>query len=523
MAKYNGLRAGIMNENLGSLASGSGGLSAQDIQGINTAVPGAGAQKFMNWQPDSRVGAAQPMNPMMGGGLSMDTPVDLSKPVAPAAIDAAFVKGRLAATGEQLDIAKNTREEKKFGWEESEYKREVAIREGMAQASQLGGYTGVVEFLKQVDPDKALKFEMKKNDLDQALMSTDVYKMAHSNDKLKVMVEGYDILSKMGAGLLFAKPEERGAMYEGMKPLFAQVLGEGNVPDTVEAAAPMLMMAAAQNDPKNLQTQAAKLREGAASTIGKLQQDYNNYIAQGGSIEDPEAKNIQKQIDALNTKADQATDVAQTAHYRNIMNNAKTQNDNYKIQSAMQDDYNKDPVIKSAATQTQVLDKLNSLLSQTAPGQGQTGTALAYTLAKWWGDSRVSDADFDIQTKGSSTLMNLKKTIESAYDSKGQVSFDSTQLGQIKDLISATQSIQTKRVNERNDYWREQSLRFSRPPSQDGVDKGFQVNLQYLNQPPQEDIEILKKAPTPKNQEYFKNHYGQGALDSVMNSLGTPE
>lgn len=522
MTKYNGLRAGIMNENLGSLTSGSGGLSAQDIQDINTATPGAGAQGFMKWQPDSRVGAAQPMNPMMGGGLSMDTPVDLSKPVAPAAIDAAFVKGRLAATGEQIDIAKNTREEKKFGWEESEYKREVAIREGMAQASQLGGYTGVVEFLKQVDPDKALKFEMKKNDLDQALMSTDVYKMAHSNDKLKVMVEGYDILSKMGSGLLFAKPEERGAMYEGMKPLFAQVLGEGNVPDTVEAATPMLMMAAAQNDPKNLIANANVTNIKAASAIGKLQQDARAYLQAGGSVDDKDYKQIQTQIDALNNKAKQTEMVAFDMEVKQKQAVVRQSKDKIQAQAAaaqldktVGDMYKKDSKGYETYLETSAgLEAAINALKQN-PDDPIAKVALKRNVAMANNKGQLTDPDVQDFAQSDSVLIQVLKKVESATTGT-EVVLNPDEIGRLVNLADHMKDVQESRQAKRNRFWQEQAKSYST--------EDHQVKINYYQAVPRAARDELKANPTPENIQYFKDTFNVSDtyIDSLLKPLKDP-
>ncbi len=522
MAKYNGLRAGIMNENQGSLTKGNGGLSAQDIQDINTAVPGAGAQKFMNWQPDSRVGAAQPMNPMAGGGLSMDTPVDLSKPVAPAAIDAAFVKGRMAATDEQISIAKNTREEKRFGWEENEYKREVAIREGMAQASQLGGYTGVVEFLKQVDPDKALKFEMKKNDLDQALMSTDIYKMAASNVKLRVMVEGYDILSKMGAGLLFAKPEERASMYEGMKPLFAQVLGEGNVPETVEDATPMLMMAAAQNDPKNLVANANVTNIKAASTIGKLQQDARAYLQAGGSVDDKDYKDIQAQIEAQNNKAKQTEMVAfdmEAKQKQNAIaqskNEIQAKNAAAQLDKTVNEGYRKDS--KSYETYLEAQAKIDAAIQvlKQNPSDAVAQEALRRGIGMAYNKGAFGDKDAEAFASSDGAAVQVWKKFLSL--GTGQVvKLVPDEIGALDNLAEHIKDVNETRQAKTNRFWQEQSKSYSTD--------NHQVKINYYQAVPNAAKEQLKQAPTPENIQYFKDTFNVSDtyIDNLLAPLKTP-
>lgn len=138
----------------------------------------------------------------------------------------------------------------KFQWEGQDREKQQAIQAGMAEAAKTGGYSGVVAYLQNADPEMAMKFEYSKNKLDQSMMETEAFQLAHANDKAKVLMEGYGIMGKMGYALLNAAPEDRDEMYQGMLPMIKAV--NPNAPDTLdEKAAGMLMLGAAQAMPTN--------------------------------------------------------------------------------------------------------------------------------------------------------------------------------------------------------------------------------------------------------------------------------
>ena len=516
-----------LKSNQGSLTQ-DGSLTAQDIEDVNRAVPGQGAQGFMKWQPDPRTGASVPMSGLATGLGDGSSYGDLSTGVAPADIDAAWVKGRLMATDEQLAKNKDAREasdqgmeEEEFGWKKNEYGRAVAIREGMAQAAQLGGYTGVVEYLKQVDPDRALEFEKGKNELDQALMSTDVFKMAHSNDKLKVMAEGYSIISKMGAGLLNAKDtNEAQAMWDGMKPMAEQILGEGNVPADIRdpRTQGMFMMAAAQNDPKNLIAQARLEEVKAGSTIGKLQQDARSYLNAGGSTNDQDYINIQNQIEALNNKAKQTHMLALGAEAKQkqaaviqAKNEVQAKAAGAQLDSVAQKGYQKDS--KNYEKYLESSAKIDGAIAalKEDPNNPVAQEALRRGIGMAYNSGAFGDKDAEAFSSSDGLAVQVWKKIQSAGAGE-VVKLTAEELGRLSNLSDHIKDVNETRQAKTNRFWQQQSKDYSTD--------NHQVKINFYTAVPNAAKDELKKAPTPENINYFKQTFN--VSDDYVNSLLEP-
>lgn len=516
-----------LKSNQGSLTQG-GSLTTQDIEDVNRAVPGQGAQGFMKWQPDPRTGASVPMSGLVAGLGDGSSYGDLSTGVAPADIDAAWVKGRLMATDEQLAKNEDAREasdqgmeEEEFGWKKNEYGRAVAIREGMAQAAQLGGYTGVVEYLKQVDPDRALEFEKGKNELDQALMSTDVFKMAHSNDKLKVMAEGYSIISKMGAGLLNAKnTDEAQAMWDGMKPMAEQILGEGNVPADVRdpRTQGMFMMAAAQNDPKNLIANANLTNMKASSTIGKLQQDARNYLAAGGSTKDKDYQDIQAQIASQNNKAKQTEMLALDMEVKQKQLGVRQSKDKIQAKAAaaqldktVGDMYKKDSKGYEEYLETSAgLEAAINALKEN-PNDPIAKVALKRNVAMANNKGQLTDPDVQDFAQSDSVLVQALKKVES-IGTGVEVVLTPDEIGRLVNLANHMKEVQEARQAKRNRFWQQQAKDYST--------EDHQVKINYYQAVPKAARDELKKKPTPENIQYFKDTFN--VSDTYINSLLKP-
>lgn len=453
------------------------------------------------------------------GGAGIILPKDGSR------VNMSYIEGALRAKDEirkdqsmamQQQYANQSAQ--RFQWEGQDREKQQEILTGMQNAAQSGGYTGVIQYLQKTDPSIALKFEKSKNELDQAMMETQTYQLAHSNDKLKVMVEGYDILSKMGSGLLNAQPEERENMYQAMLPMVKQV--NPNAPDTLDdKAISMFMLAAAQRDPNSLKLQSQQVQEGAATYIAKLHQDYNNYIAKGGSPDDPTAQDIQKQIQATNNKADQAKDVADQAHYKNIMQGAVTAKNNFTLQSSMQKNY--DQRTKPFMEKQMALANVKAQLQELLNGNPNAGIALQFAIARVNnGAGALTQPDVDAASGGDSGVAQIQKKLLSAVGSEGQVTFNDREKVWLKDLVKAYEKAYTTKLNDINNYYQQQAIQFSRPPSQDGTDKGFQIKLNYVNNPSADAVNYLVNNPTPEVQAQFKQKYGLDPAEYINQASG---
>ncbi len=168
--------------------------------------------------------------------------------------------------GIRLDDQSMKREE--FGWKKKDRYKQEAIDKGMIEASQAGGYTGVVQYLSQVDPEKAIQFHANKLALDDKIMQNDVMKSVVQNKKMDAMFESYGVIGKMGAALLNAPETQRADMYQQILPMVKKVVPDA--PDTLNGQAiGMFMLGAAQSMDANQIASTALGVDKATDAIGK--------------------------------------------------------------------------------------------------------------------------------------------------------------------------------------------------------------------------------------------------------------
>lgn len=201
------------------------------------------------------------------------------------------MQGYLKAQKEGREQAADIREERKlgmaeekFGWERDAHAEEQLLQEGMRLAAQDGGYSGVIKYLEKANPERALIFTSAKEKLDSQIMENDVMRAikipAMQQDAL---LDSYGKLGKMGAALLQAPAEFRDAMYEKMLPV-AKLINP-SMPDNLQEAAPMFLLAAAQATPVN---QLFKHEDGvyqAQHTVGKLNADIAQALKSGATLD----------------------------------------------------------------------------------------------------------------------------------------------------------------------------------------------------------------------------------------------
>lgn len=206
----------------------------------------------------------------------------------------------------QADLAMRQEE---FDWKRQDRARALEIDKGMGEALQFGGYTGVIDYLKEVDPERAIQFHANKLKLDRDIMTNDVMRDTVPLQKGKAMMESYSILGRMGLSILNAPDNQKDRMYESMKPILNQVLGDG-APGTLEEATPLFMLGAAQMVPVN-QVAAAKQGIGViddeisrvtgAMKALELRGDVNSpaYDAYGKKLQQLQGVNRTEQLKAM--------------------------------------------------------------------------------------------------------------------------------------------------------------------------------------------------------------------------------
>lgn len=196
-----------------------------------------------------------------------------------------------------------------FDWKRKDRDREMAIQSGMSEAAQQGGFEGVIDYLTNADPDRALDFAAKKNSLDQAMMKTDTIKSLIPIQQAAAMAEGYGIIGKMGTALLRAPDEDRQGMYQNMLPVLKKI--NPDAPDSLnQDAVNMFMLGAAQAMPANLLYANDKKLNQYQSAIGQKMGDYQRIVEQYGA-DSPQAQILKNSIfnDSMNkgmTAAEQA-------------------------------------------------------------------------------------------------------------------------------------------------------------------------------------------------------------------------
>lgn len=218
--------------------------------------------------------------------------------------DPNFYNGYMKMKGFQMQEAQQGMEQESLGWKRTDRDKARMISDGMATAAGKGGYEGVIDYLKGVDPEKAIAFTKEKLDLDKSIMQNDMYKFMTPIEKEKALVDGYGSLGKLGMALAKAPPGQQQAMYDLMKPMVKAI--NPNAPDDVAHTLPMFMLSAYQAIPNN---QLFKYNDGiqqAESNVGKINNDIQRRINAGADPQtDPALQSLIAQRDQYKTKGEQ--------------------------------------------------------------------------------------------------------------------------------------------------------------------------------------------------------------------------
>lgn len=181
-----------------------------------------------------------------------------------------------------------------FGWKREDRQRDQMIQQGIAQAGQEGGYEGVIDYLKQADPERAIDFTNKKLALDRNMMTTDTMKALAPSQQAAAMVEGYGIFGRMSQALLQAPEEDRDGMYKHILPILKQV--NPYAPEQLDHdAKDMLLLGAAQYDPNSRLFSATKELNTFNTKLGQMTQDAAKAAQLYGS-NDPKSIALQQAV-----------------------------------------------------------------------------------------------------------------------------------------------------------------------------------------------------------------------------------
>lgn len=181
---------------------------------------------------------------------------------------------------------------------------EQQLQLGMRQASEQGGFDAVIDFLRTADPVKAVQFNRMKLELDDKMAESEVIQTALPAKKAAAMVEGYEVLGKMGMALLQANDDDRGNMYKQMLPIIKTV-NPGASASLDQNAVDMFVLAAAQATPTNTLATSQKQMAMAKTEYGQTAMAMDE-LSRSGKKDSDLYRNLEMHSKALQSKDNEA-------------------------------------------------------------------------------------------------------------------------------------------------------------------------------------------------------------------------
>lgn len=416
----------------------------------------------------------------------------------------ALRRAEATKTNAETDLIKQTTAQGKetFANDTQDRLEKRAIETGLRDSVTNGGYTGGIEFLKTVDPKQAMIFEKLKLGLDRDIMENDSFKMAHSNDKLKAMTEGYAILGNMGMAILQAKPEDRANMYQHVLPMVKQVN-----PNADETLTPKMvgMFGLAQFQAVDANKIAAgPVQQTASNTqISKLHARADALIKAGATVDsNPELKDTLAAIDGEKAKSQQYTDQAKITEWNLKHKDIQEQKDaqqakakTYQLMHSVQGDYDREvkPQVELNMAIMQ-MDAALKLLSKD-PKNPVAQQQLIYASAKTMGDKRVSDMDQKIWSGTDSNLIQSYKNLKNWTSSGGKEFLTPNEIGNYRAVVETLKQTSGEKVRNQNHHYMD-------------LTKGLGIDIKYANPAPPEALSILKSNPSPVRIKQFEATFG---------------
>ena len=364
----------------------------------------------------------------------------------------------------------------KFSWEKADRETATQRMNDMSAASQAGGYNGVIEYLKKVDPKSAIEFHGEKLKLDNAIMNNEVMQATAPNEKNKAMLESYSILGKMSQGILSAKPEDRENMYKGMQPILQKVMGD-NVPATLKEFTPIGMLAIAQSMPESqifgaqqqsvlMQTDIGKTSAALADLAAKgLTPDNDQTAADlAGRLAGIRAKDYKAQAEITSLTA--AKNAAEMSREKNQgvlrsqqMNADKDMSKRYLVESKDTGEF---------LTQKQNFDSAYATWDEAKKnGQGQqtAETAMIRSVGMMFNKGTFSDADAAAFAGSDSGLLQLVRRTRSQYEATGGIVANPKEIGRLKSLMDNMAEVKQKTQEDINSRYKEMEGQYNITPN----------------------------------------------------------
>ncbi len=315
------------------------------------------------------------------------------------------------------------------------------------------------------------------------------------------MVEGYEVLGKLGMGLLSAKPAERNDMYQQILPMVQQVNPNADATLTPKMVN-MFALAQFQAVDANKLAAGPAQQKASETTIGKLYDQAKALEAQGATPDtSPKLKDTYAAIEAERAKSKQAMDQSKITEWTLKNKDVKEAKDEqeakakkWQLTSSVQRGYRQDtkPLVELNTKVMQVDATLAALAKD--PDNPAAQTDLAYAAAKLFGDSKVSNMDFEVKTSTDSNIIQAYKKMQ-GWTSQEKIVLTPNEVTNQKAIIDIfKKNIQEKIRNYNHEYMQKS--------------KDLDVGLTYMNPAPPEALNHLKNSPSPENQKFFEKKYG---------------
>lgn len=329
------------------------------------------------------------------------------------------------------------------------------IMKGMGQAAQQGGYSGVINYLMQVDPNTAISFQANKLKLDDDILKNKVIQAVAPNQINQALFQSYQVGGQMASGIMKLPMDQRAAAYAQAAPLFQKIAP--GAPNSYDMKADgMMNLMIAQATPANLMNANKGLAAYGQTEIGKLNMALGE-LNRNGAGDTPEAKQLQSLIGAKMSEAQQAGIKSMEAQ-----THIATQNQGMAVQgSKLALDYTKaieadsKPFVESSEALASA-DYLSQQIKQMQKNGENTGlmqNMLKTNLVKLYQKGSLSDTDMENASAATGYAALDKKVI--SYLKGDKTTLNDNELSQATTMISYMKDRIIEKQIRKEDAWKQ--------------------------------------------------------------------
>lgn len=324
-----------------------------------------------------------------------------------------------------------------------EVTKQQQISQGMQKAAQAGGYGAVIDYLNTADPEKSLKIQQQKTDLDKNMLTADSLSMQNDDQKKASLFAGYGLLGKMGATILSAAPADRQALYTQMLPMVKAV--NPNAPSDVASATPMFMLGAGQAKLPNQIWSSMKDVDATNSDIGKANADLQTLRSQGVPDTSPQSQALVAKIRSAQLDNIVKQNTVDDLSNKNLLQqqqltkgNQNQASSKYELISKMSGDYEKQSTnfSKYQSAYTEFMSAQQQLMSN--PKDGTAQAQMAALTPKMLGYMRASPQIMASLADTDNGAEKFTKDLTNRFNPGGTQKMSPTEIGRLVNLTTAT-------------------------------------------------------------------------------------